>query len=151
MPEQAARHGSSINQKQEAEHSAAVWGLQTLPLQTGLHTDKHSSSSFCPLQAKWEIPVTHRKTDSGLQLQNQTQLQLLHIPNLLQLWTHKEILWQVTHLVYCIPVKSTRPNPIHKGLEAVRHTRSMFASASRNAHFSLLWWNLDLLRYSCPC
>lgn len=60
------------------------------------------------------IPGTHGETHSALQLEHQTLLQLLHIPNLLQLWTHKEILWQVIHLIYCTSFKSTWANPIIK-------------------------------------
>lgn len=109
MPEQPARRDSSINQKWEAEHTAAcLRPTASLPLQRGLHTEKTLLfHSFCPLQAKCEIPVTHWETDSGLQLEHQTQLLLLRIPNLLQLWTHKEILWQVIYFIYCTLFKST--------------------------------------------
>lgn len=112
MPEQAASRDSGMNQKQEAEHSAA-WPRPS-PSQSFAYRHTLLFCSFCPLQAEWEIPVTHWQTDSGLQLKHQTQLQLLHIPNLLQLWTHKEILWQVTHFIYCTSFKSTRPNLIIK-------------------------------------
>lgn len=85
------------------------------PLQRGLHTDKTLLlHGFCPLQATCEIPGTRWETDPGLRLEHQTQLQLLHISDLLWLWTHKEILWQVIHFIYCTSFKSTRPKPSRK-------------------------------------
>ena len=82
MPDQPARHDFSINQKHEAEYTAAYLGpirpRDSLPLQKDLHTILRGRTlftsplfhSFCPLQAKCEIPVIHWGPDSGLQLEH---------------------------------------------------------------------------------
>lgn len=161
MPGQPARHDSSINQKHKAEHTAAclgpVWHWDSLPLEKDLLTILPGStlSAYHPYSTHsvhYRLNVTSQWSTGNHILAGSYSTSLSFSCFTFQ--THfsyghtkqscgKRI---ISSTANCFKVLDLNSSWGLRNSQAYPHCA---APASRNIHFSLLWWNLDFLRYRC--